>query len=100
MLGPRLAPLAERVGGDAALSPARSPATRAPVFLLHGEHDNVIPAEESEALQQYLTASGNTQVELLLTPLISHADNLGAASAEDLWRLISFWTRLWRAMNP
>jgi dienelactone hydrolase len=98
-LGPRLAPLAEQVGGDAALSPARSPATRAPVFLLHGDHDNVIPAEESQALEQHLTKSGNTHVELLLTPLISHADNLGAASAGDLWRLISFWTRLWRAMN-
>jgi dienelactone hydrolase len=99
LLGPKLAPYAEQVGGDAALSPARSPATRAPVFLLHGERDNVIPADESRDLQRYLNASGNTRVELLVTPLISHADNLGAASSGDLWRLVSFWTRMWKAFE-
>lgn len=99
-LGPQLAPLAERVGGDAALSPVRSPATRAPVFLLHGERDNVIPADESRELQQYLTASGTPHVELLVTPLISHADGgLGAVGPGDLWNLIRFWTRLWAAFQ-
>ena len=100
VLGPQLAPLAERIGGAAALSPVRSPATRAPVFLLHGDHDNVIPAPESIALQQYLTASGNTHVQLLLTPLLSHADAKPSASTGDLWRLISFWKKMWRALEP
>ena len=43
---------AEEVGGAPELSPARSPATRAPVFLLHGTADSVIPSTESLALQE------------------------------------------------
>jgi pimeloyl-ACP methyl ester carboxylesterase len=87
-LGRVLAPLAEEIGGAAALSPARSPATTAPVFLLHGSDDNVIPASESIELERYLTASGNTQVDLLLTPLVSHAAAKPAAGTGDLWRLV------------
>lgn len=98
-LGPRLAPFAEQIGGAAALSPARSPATMAPVFLLHGADDNVIPANESVELARYLSAAGNPHVEVLLTPLLTHADAKPAARAGDLWRLVSFWTRLWRSFE-
>jgi len=94
-LGRVLAPLAEDIGGAAALSPARSPATHVPVFLLHGSDDNVIPSSESTELAHYLAGSGNTQVDLLLTPLLSHAAAKPASGAGDLWRLVSFWTRLW-----
>jgi hypothetical protein len=69
------------------------------VFLLHGATDNVIPATESEALAAYLTAGGNPRVERLLTPLITHADAKPDARAGDVWRLISFWTRMWRTFE-
>jgi pimeloyl-ACP methyl ester carboxylesterase len=98
-LGRVLAPLAEEIGGDPALSPSRSPATSVPVFLLHGSDDNVIPASESTELARYLTGSGNTRVDLLLTPLVSHAAAKPAAGAGDLWRLVSFWTRLWKGLE-
>ena len=93
-LGKVLAPFAEQIGGDAALSPARSPATTAPVFLLHGTDDNVIPSNESLEIQQYLSTSGNGRVDTLLTPLVSHAEARKTAGIRDFQRLISFWTRL------
>jgi dienelactone hydrolase len=100
MLGKLLAPHAEQIGGAAALSPARSPATRAPVFLLHGTNDNVIPSSESTALESYLRRAGNQDVDALLTPLISHAEARKNATAGDIWRLVRFWTRMWRRFDP
>jgi dienelactone hydrolase len=94
-LGRLLAPHAEQIGGAAAMSPSRSPATRAPVFLLHGVEDNVIPSSESGLLRDYLMSAGNRDVEFLLTPLISHADARVDAGAQDVWRLVRFWTRMW-----
>jgi dienelactone hydrolase len=94
-LGTLLAPHAEQIAGAAGLSPARSPLTSAPVFLLHGVDDNVIPAHESEELARILRESGNTKVELLLTPLLSHAQARPDASRGDVWRLIRFWTDMW-----
>ena len=41
-LGPKLLPYVDALGSDPALSPDRSPATHAPVFLLHGVDENVI----------------------------------------------------------
>jgi dienelactone hydrolase len=98
-LGPRLAPFAEQVGGAAALSPARSPATQVPVFLLHGAGDNVIPSSESLELARYLSAAGNTRVEALVTPLLTHADAAPSAPAGDLWRLVRFFTRMWACFD-
>jgi dienelactone hydrolase len=98
-LGPRLAPFAEQIGGDPALSPARSPATRVPVFLLHGANDNVIPSSESVELAAYLRNAGNTHVDLVLTPLLTHADAKPSARIGDLWRLVRFWTRLWEQLD-
>jgi fermentation-respiration switch protein FrsA (DUF1100 family) len=98
-LGRLLAPHAERIGGDPALSPARSPATHAPVFLLHGLDDNVIPSSEAGILGSYLTTSGNSHVETLLTPLVSHAEARSNAKTADVWKLVRFWTRLWRAFE-
>lgn len=89
-LGPRLLPYVEELGGDPALSPDRSPATHAPVFLLHGSEDNVIPSSETLLLSAYLRAQGNTHVASLLTPLVSHA-NIHAAGAADAWHLVTFW---------
>jgi dienelactone hydrolase len=94
-LGKKLVSFAEQITGDANLSPARSPLTRAPVFLLHGVDDNVIPSSESTELERLLREGGNTRVRLLLTPLLSHADARTDAGAGDVLRLISFWTAMW-----
>jgi dienelactone hydrolase len=93
-----LAPYAEQIGGAPSLSPARSPATRAPVFLLHGDRDSVIPADEADALAAYLRAGGNAHVDVLRTPLITHAD-AAPAGAADTWRLIRFWARMWKQIT-
>ena len=49
-LGPILLPHVSALGGDPALSPAFAPPPSAPVYLLQGAGDNVIPAAESVAL--------------------------------------------------
>jgi dienelactone hydrolase len=90
-LGARLLPLVEALGGAAALSPERSPATHAPVFLLHGLGDGVVPASESATIADYLRRAGNPSVDVLLTPLVGHAEVSTHARWIDEWRLIRFW---------
>jgi dienelactone hydrolase len=90
-LGPLLLPHVTAFGGDPALSPARSPAPSARVFLLHGTDDNVIPAAESILLARQFTEQ-HVPVELLATPLITHAEVDQASDMKDVWRLIAFWT--------
>jgi dienelactone hydrolase len=92
-LGARLLPYVEELGGSPALSPARSTATHARVFLIHGEADNVIPSTETPALASYLRAQGNEHVRYLLTPLLSHAD-VQPPTFIDAWKLIRFWRDL------
>jgi dienelactone hydrolase len=104
-LGPMLLPYLEELGGAAALSPERSPATSAPVFLLHGSHDNVIPYTETPMLAAYLRAHGNSNVTTLLTPLISHANVQGAGNDAAkpplgaVWALTRFWASMLRVLS-
>ena len=98
-LGGLLAPFAEQIAGASALSPVRSPATRVPVFLLHGANDNVVPASELGELERYLMSSGNENVEAMLTPMISHADAKQHATTGEAWRLVRFWTRMWNTFK-
>jgi predicted esterase len=98
-LGTLLAQHSEQIGGAAPLSLTRSPATRVPVFLLHGDNDNVIPAQESIVLRDYLVAAGNSRVDLLLTPLLTHAEARKDVAAAEVWQLVRFWTRLWSAFE-
>lgn len=93
-LGPILSPHVEGYGGDPALSPERSAPPAAPVYLLHGADDNVIPAMESTLLARHL--AGHTTVHHLVSPLITHAEVDRRARASDVWRLIAFWGRLLR----
>jgi dienelactone hydrolase len=88
-LGARLLPYAGSYGRDPALSPSKSPAPSAPVFLLHGRDDNVIPAVESEYLAEDLR--GHSPVRLLVTGLISHAEADQPVQPGDLMRLANFW---------
>jgi dienelactone hydrolase len=88
-LGARLLPYVGFYSDLPGLSPSRSPKPSAPVFLLHGAEDNVIPAAESGYMAADLR--GVTPVRLLLSGLISHADADRPARAGDVLELASFW---------
>ena len=74
---------------DPALSPERSRPPDAPVYLLHGAGDNVIPTQESERLAAWLAP--HTRVRVLVTPLITHVDAGVPRSVSDAWALVRFW---------
>ncbi|WP_223634471.1 hypothetical protein [Corallococcus sp. EGB] len=92
VLGPRLLPFVKGFAGDPSLSPERSPAPEAPVYLLHGTDDSVIPAIESTLLARALEP--HTRVHLLLTPLITHAEMDRWAGATDALKMVRFWSAL------
>lgn len=97
-VGATLLPLIDGLAADPALSPARSPVTRAPVFLIHGLDDNVIPSSETPLTAEDLRRRGNAHVESLLTPLLSHATLQGVTSLREAWRLVTFWHHVRVAM--
>jgi dienelactone hydrolase len=92
-LGPILVP---HLGleADPAASPERAPAVpSAPVFLLHGDGDTVIPTAESAVLGEYLRSNG-ADVHVLISQIITHAELDRSAAAMETWRLIAFWARV------
>jgi acetyl esterase/lipase len=89
-LGPVLLPHMAALGGDPALSPTRSALPSAPLFLLHGTDDNVVPAIESTLLAQHATSAG-VRARALLTPLITHAEVDRGSTVAAMWRLVDFW---------
>ena len=93
-LGARLLPFVGAYGGAAALSPSKSSKPSAPIFLLHGTDDNVIPAVESEYTADDLR--GHAPVRLLLSGLISHAEADQPVRAGDVLALAGFWADLLR----
>ncbi len=95
-LGPLMLPFAETIAGDPALSAERSPLPRAPVFLIHGRTDTVIPQTETTSLAAHLQAQGHSDVTSLLTPAVSHADPNPHISAKDVWQLMSMWVAIGR----
>jgi dienelactone hydrolase len=95
-LGARLLPVLDRIGDEEyppALSAERSPPPAAPVYLLHGADDTVIPAVESTLLARHLESHG-TEVHALLSGLITHAEVDRSAAAAETWALVAFWARL------
>jgi len=88
-LGAVLLPHVSDFASDPALSPAKSPTVTAPVFLLHGADDNVVPAIESRRLAAVLERT--TTVHLLVTSLITHAEVDRPPTAGEVWELIRFW---------
>jgi dienelactone hydrolase len=90
-LGPVLLPHVGALGGDPSLSPERSPLPSAPMFLLHGTDDNVVPAIESTLLARHAAASG-ASARALLTPLITHAEVDRGSTVAAMWRLVDFWS--------
>jgi len=91
-LGPHLRPYIGFYAAAPPLSPARSPMPSAPVYLLHGRDDNVIPAAESRHLADRLR--GHVMVRLLVTDLISHAEADQPAHITDVLKLAGFWGEL------
>ncbi len=94
-LGPVLVP---HLGleADPAASPERAPSVpSAPVFLLHGDGDTVIPTAESAVLGDYLRSKG-VDVHLLISHIITHAELDRSAAAMEVWRLIAFWADVLR----
>jgi hypothetical protein len=92
-LGPILLPHLTTIGENSRLSPAETAAPAAPVYLLHGIDDNVIPAIESGLLAGTLRTRGVT-VHQLATPLISHAKVDKSPGLQAMWRLVTFWENL------
>ena len=91
-LGPILSPVADALTDHPAmpsLSPERATPPRAPVFLLHGVDDNVIPSVETVLLAEHL--KGKVAVTGLLSGLITHAEVNRTATSAEVWRLASFW---------
>ncbi len=94
-LGPVLLPHID-LATDPASSPERAAmAPSAPVFLLHGDDDTVIPAAESVLLARHLREQG-AEVHLLLSGLITHAEVDRSAAPSDTWKLVSFWAQVLR----
>jgi dienelactone hydrolase len=88
-LGARLLPFITQFGGDPALSVSKAPKPSAPVFLLHGVDDNVIPPIESQYLAEDLR--GRAPVRLLLSGLVSRAGADRPVRVEDVLPLAGFW---------
>ena len=89
-MGPLLAPHIA-LEADPAASPERAPDVPvAPVFLLHGDEDTVIPAAESVVLANHLRAHG-ADVRLLLSRIITHAELDRSAATAESWEMVSFW---------
>jgi hypothetical protein len=91
-LGPILLPVTDALANHPAmpsLSPERATPPIAPIFLLHGVDDNVIPSMETVLLAEHL--KGKARVQGLLSGLITHAEVDRTATSTEVWRLASFW---------
>jgi dienelactone hydrolase len=97
MLGAALLPYVNQTGVDTpALSPERAAEVPvAPVYLLHGEDDAVIPTSESVILGDHLRQRG-VDVRVLVSGLITHAEVDRSAAASDAWKLVAFWADVLR----
>jgi dienelactone hydrolase len=93
-LGARLLPVLEGIEVyPASLSPELSPAPEAPVYLLHGTDDTVIPSVETRLLADYLRRH-DSDVDALLSGLITHAEVDRSAALMETMRLVTFWADL------
>ena len=93
-LGHALAPLLANLDLPAGLSPERSPAPTAPVFLLHGADDSVVPASEMLFVVERLRAK--TRVRAFASRLITHAEANRQGALAEMWHLSGFWRELLR----
>lgn len=94
-LGDLLTPIVTGMDLPPEVSPERSPAPAAPIYLLHGADDVVIPSQESKRLAAAYRARG-ANVHLLVTPLITHAEVDRPPTAAEAFELVRFWMRMLR----
>ncbi len=96
-LGAVVAPYLNQLGADdPALSPARTQRVpSAPVYLLHGIEDTVVPAVESALLADNLRGRG-ADVHLLLSGLITHAEVSKNVPVSETLKLVAFWASVLR----
>lgn len=66
-----------------------------PVFLLHGEADNIIPAAETLWMASELRAT--TLQAALVSPVLSHLDMQKTPGGWDEWKLIHFMAMVLRS---
>jgi dienelactone hydrolase len=93
-LGPVLVPHIKATAADPAISPQRAAVPpAAPVYLLHGAGDTVIPPVESVLLGDHLR-SRDADVRVLLSRLITHAEVDQSAAATETLKLVTFWASL------
>ena len=85
------ASIARHAGDSVGLSPeGRLRALRTPVYLLHGEGDNIIPSAETLWMASELQPDDLKAV--LVSPVLLHLDLNGPKpGAMDQWRLIHFF---------
>jgi acetyl esterase/lipase len=88
------ASIARHAGDSVGLSPeGRLRTLGTPVYLLHGEGDNIIPSAETLWMASELQPDGLKAV--LVSPVLSHLDLNGPKpGAMDQWRLIHFFALL------
>ncbi|MEO9236156.1 MAG: hypothetical protein ABI421_22640 [Polyangiaceae bacterium] len=63
-----------------------------PVFLVHGEGDDVIPMTETEWLEQDVPA--DQLQEALISPALQHVELHGEPTAGEKWKLVHFMARV------
>jgi len=93
VLGPELEAIVRaRTAELAALSPrGRLGAIRAPVYLLHGSHDSVIPPNEVDWATLELASSEH---QALISPLLDHVEVSREASFSDQIALVRFMSKI------
>jgi pimeloyl-ACP methyl ester carboxylesterase len=92
--------IAATIERHASDSPAVSPLGRlqtlhTPVYLLHGEADNIIPSAESLWMASELPREDLKAV--LVSPVLSHIDLQAKPGAMDEWRLVHFFALIMNA---
>ena len=68
-----------------------------PVYLLHGEADNIIPAAETLWLASELPP--HTLKAVLISPVLSHLNVQKQPTTRDQWNLIHFFAKIIRAAH-
>ena len=95
--GPIAASIARHAGESPGLSPqGRLRTLDTPVYLLHGEADNVIPSAETLWMASELPR--DDLKAMLVSPVLSHLDLNGPKPGPmDQWRLVHFFALMIRA---